>query len=87
LITEGLVRNFITNERRGWMIVKGEALIRLEAERRLLDRYRKEYERLTARHEHVRAVLHLVKTHKRAYDDAVRAAREHVRSTLEPRAA
>ncbi len=69
------------------MIVKGEALIRLEAERRLLDRYRKEYERLLLRHEHVRAVLQLVKTHKRAYDDAVRAAREHVRPTLQPKAA
>ncbi len=69
------------------MIVKGEALIRLEAERRLLERYRKEYERLRARTEHVRAVLTLVKTHKRAYDDAVREAREHVRPTLERKAA
>jgi hypothetical protein len=69
------------------MIVKGEALIRLEAERRLLDRYRKEYERLLARVEHFRAVLQLVKAHKRAYDDAVREAREHIRSTLESKAA
>jgi hypothetical protein len=69
------------------MIVKGEALIRLEAERRLVERYRKEYERLLARHEHIRAILSLVKTHKRAYDDAVREARERVRRTLEPRAA
>jgi hypothetical protein len=69
------------------LIVKGEALIRLEAERRLLERYRKEYERLVARHEHVRAVLQLVKAHKRAYDDAVREARDVIRPTLERRAA
>jgi hypothetical protein len=69
------------------MIVKGEALIRLEAERRLLDRYRKEYERLVARFEHVRAVLTLVKTHKRAYDDAVREARDRIRPLLAPKAA
>jgi hypothetical protein len=83
----GFWRPSARNDGRGWMIVKGEALIRLEAERRLLERYRKEYERLVARHEHVRAVLHLVKTHKRAYDDAVREAREVVRPTLERRAA
>ena len=69
------------------MIVKGEALIRLEAERRLLVRYQKEYERLVARYEHIRAVLQLVKTHKRAYDDAVREARDLIRPTLERKAA
>jgi hypothetical protein len=78
---------FVLTEERERMIVKGEALIRLEAERRLLERYRKEYERLRARMEHVRAVLSLVKTHKRAYDDAVREAREVVRPTLERKAA
>jgi hypothetical protein len=58
------------------MIVKGEALVRLEAERRLLSAFRREYERLLQRGDHVRAVRSLVKNHKRAYDTAVREARE-----------
>lgn len=57
------------------MIVKGEALIRLEAERRLLGAFRAEYERLLARTDHVRAVKALVKSHKRAYDTALSDAR------------
>ena len=60
----------------GGMIVKGEALIRLEAERRLLSAYRGEYDRLLKRGDHVRAVRSLVKSHKRAYDSAVREARD-----------
>jgi hypothetical protein len=58
------------------MIVKGEALIRLEAERRLLGAFRAEYERLLDRGDHVRAVRALVKSHKRAYDAAMREARD-----------
>jgi hypothetical protein len=61
------------------MIVKGEALIRLEAERRLLSAYPGEYERLLKRGDHVRAVRALVKSHKRAYDAAVREARDWAR--------
>ena len=57
------------------MIVKGEALVRLEAERRLLRAYRAEYERLVARTDHVRAVRSLVKSHKRAYGVALAEAR------------
>jgi membrane glycosyltransferase len=57
------------------MIVKGEALIRLEAERRLLAAFRAEYERLLKRTDHVRAVRALVKSHKRAYDVAMSEAR------------
>jgi len=57
------------------MIVKGEALVRLEAERRLLSVYRAEYERLLARTDHVRAVRSLVKSHKRAYGVALAEAR------------
>jgi len=59
----------------GAMIVKGEALVRLEAERRLLGAYRAEYERLLARTDHVRAVRSLVKSHKRAYGEALAGAR------------
>lgn len=58
------------------MIVKGEALIRLEAERRLVSAFRREYDRLLKRGDHVGAVRSLVKSHKRAYDNAVREARE-----------
>ena len=57
------------------MIVKGEALIRLEAERRLLGAFRAEYERLLKRADHVHAVRSLVKSHKRAYDAAIQEAR------------
>jgi membrane glycosyltransferase len=57
------------------MIVKGEALVRLEAERRLLGAFRAEYERLLKRTDHVRAVRSLVKSHKRAYDAALGEAR------------
>jgi hypothetical protein len=60
------------------MVVKGEALIRLEAERRLLIQYRKEYDRLIGAGDHVRAVRRLVVNHKRAYDAMVRDARAHV---------
>jgi hypothetical protein len=64
------------------MVVKGEALIRLEAERRLLVRYRAEYERLAGTADHVRAVRSLVLKHKRTYDAMVREARAHVMPTL-----
>jgi hypothetical protein len=64
------------------MVVKGEALIRLEAERRLLDRYRAEYGRLAGSSDHVRAVRTLVVRHKRSYDTMVREARDHVLRTL-----
>jgi hypothetical protein len=57
------------------MIVKGEALVRLEAERRLLGAFRAEYDRLLKRTDHVHAVRSLVKSHKRAYDIALIEAR------------
>jgi hypothetical protein len=57
------------------MIVKGEALVRLEAERRLLRAFAPEYERLLARTDHVRAVRSLVKSHKVAYGAALAEAR------------
>lgn len=57
------------------MIVKGEALVRLEAERRLVGAFRAEYERLVKRTDHVRAVRSMVKSHKRAYDTALGEAR------------
>jgi hypothetical protein len=57
------------------MIVKGEALVRLEAERRLLRAFAAEYERLLARTDHVRAVRALVKSHKLAYGAALAEAR------------
>jgi hypothetical protein len=60
----------------GVMIVKGEALVRLEAERRLVGAYRTEYERLVKRTDHVRAIRSLVKSHKRAYDTAMKGARD-----------
>jgi hypothetical protein len=59
----------------GAMIVKGEALVRLEAERRLLKAFAAEYERLLARTDHVRAVRGLVKSHKVAYGAALAEAR------------
>jgi hypothetical protein len=59
----------------GAMIVKGEALVRLEAERRLLNAYANEYERLLKRTDHVRAVRALVKSHKVAYGAALAEAR------------
>jgi hypothetical protein len=58
------------------MLVKGEGLTRLEAERRLVKRYKDEYERLARRRGHVHALQSLVKAHKNRYNTLVREARE-----------
>lgn len=60
------------------VVVKGEALARVEAEKRLLSEYRAEYERLVRRADHIDAVRSLVKTHKLAYDEMIRRARTRV---------
>jgi hypothetical protein len=57
------------------MVVKGEGLIRLEAERQLLGRFKAEYERLRTTDGHVEAVKVLVATRKRDYDACIRDAR------------
>jgi hypothetical protein len=64
------------------VVVKGEALARVEAERRLLSTYRAEYDRLTKRRDHITAVRSLVKSHKRAYDEMIREARERLQVTV-----
>jgi hypothetical protein len=58
------------------MLVKGEGLIRLEAERRFVRLYAKEYERLVNRHGHVEAMRRLVDAHKARYNDVARESRE-----------
>jgi len=58
------------------MLVKGEGLIRLEAERRLLKHYAAEYERLARGHGHVEALRRLVDAHKARYNEVTRQARE-----------
>jgi hypothetical protein len=60
------------------MVVKGEGLIRLEAERLLLRGFREEYERLRDECGHVEAVKALVVIRKREYDTCVREARATV---------
>ena len=65
------------------MIVKGEGRIRVEAEHRLVRRYKAEYERLVHRRGHVDALRSLVRAHKERYNQLVREARE----SLEPPAA
>jgi hypothetical protein len=57
------------------MVVKGEGLIRLEAERLLLRRFKDEYEKLRDESGHVEAVKALVVIRKREYDACVREAR------------
>ena len=58
------------------MLVKGEGLTRLEAERRLVKHYKAEYERLIRRRGHVDALRSLVRNHKNRYNTLVREARE-----------
>jgi hypothetical protein len=58
------------------MIVKGEGRIRVEAEHRLVKRYRAEYDRLARRRGHVDALRSLVKSHKEPYNQLVRDVRE-----------
>ncbi len=65
------------NERRHVsMVVKGEGLTRLEAERRLVRLYKKEYDRLAGRDGHVDALRSLVRDHKERYNTVVRQVRE-----------
>ena len=54
------------------MVVKGEGLTRLEAERRLVKLYKDEYERLERRRGHVDAMRSLVRAHKNRYNTLVR---------------
>lgn len=58
------------------MIVKGEGLTRLQAERRFVSLYKREYERLAGRRGHVDALRSMVKTHKTRYNEVVREIRE-----------
>jgi len=60
---------------RALMVVKGEGLIRLEAERLLLRRFRSEYDEFRAGSDHIEAVKALVVLRKREYDACVREAR------------
>ncbi len=60
------------------MVVKGEGLIRLEAERLLLRRFRAEYDELRQGSDHIEAVKALVVIRKREYDTCVREARATV---------
>jgi hypothetical protein len=70
----GMVKLY--NRRRVSMVVKGEGLTRLEAERRLVKLYRNEYEKVVRRHGHVEALRSLVKDHKERYNTVVRQVRE-----------
>ncbi len=64
------------------MVVKGEGLIRLEAERLLLRQFKDEYEQLRDESGHVEAIKALVVIRKREYDACVREARTVVLSDL-----
>ncbi len=66
------------------MLVKGEGLTRLEAERRLVKHYKAEYERLAKRRGHVDALRSLVRNHKGRYNTLVREAREVRRPVAPP---
>jgi hypothetical protein len=66
------------------LMVKGEAVIRLEAERSMVRRFRSDYERLVASGGHAGAIRRLVAAHKPEYDQIVRVARERVRSRISP---
>ena len=66
------------------MLVKGEGLTRLEAERRLVKHYKAEYERLAKRRGHVDALRSLVRSHKGRYNTLVREAREVRRPVAPP---
>jgi hypothetical protein len=63
------------------MLARGEALARLQAERGLVKRYKKEYERLVGRRGHVDALRSLVKAHKNAYNELVRQVREELQES------
>jgi hypothetical protein len=65
-----------TERRHVSMVVKGEGLTRLEAERRLVGLYKKEYDRLARREGHVDALRSLVRDHKDRYNTVVRQVRE-----------
>ena len=69
------------------LMVKGEAIVRREAERSLVRRFRTDYERLAAEGGHAEAVRRLVATHKPEYDEVVRDARGRVRTRMTPPAA
>ncbi len=65
------------------MVVKGEGLSRLQAERKLVKLYKDEYEGLAKRRGHIRALQSLVKSHKNRYNAIVREVRER-RRTWQP---
>jgi len=58
------------------MIVKGEGLIRMEAERLFMRRCKAEYEDLCADRGHVEALKALVVKRKKDYDTCVHDARD-----------
>jgi hypothetical protein len=58
------------------MLVKGEGLIRLDAERRLVSLYSIEYQRLAQGVGHVEAMRQLVTSHAGRYDELTRQARQ-----------
>jgi phospholipid N-methyltransferase len=66
------------------LMVKGEAVIRMEAERSLVRKFRSEYQRLAATAGHQEAIRTLVAKRKREYDAIVREARERVRARHTP---
>jgi hypothetical protein len=57
------------------VVVRGEALVRLEAERRLLKLYKAEYQGLNRRVGHVGALCSLVKDYKESYNGLLRQVR------------
>jgi hypothetical protein len=57
------------------VVVRGEALVRLEAERRMLKIYKSEYQGLTRRVGHVGALCSLVKDYKESYNALLRQVR------------
>ncbi len=60
------------------MIVKGEGLIRIEAERLFVRRCGGEYEHMAGERGHVEALKFLVAHRKKDYDECVRGARDAV---------
>ena len=66
------------------MIVKGEGLIRMEAERLFTRRCKAEYEDLCADRGHVEALKVLVAKRKKDYDTCVRDARDTLASAVTP---
>jgi hypothetical protein len=66
------------------LMVKGEAVIRLEAERVLVRKFGAEYQSLAAQVGRQEAIRVLVATRKSDYDAIVREARDRVRARHTP---